>query len=68
MVYKKEVLSDNSIHHHVLCNLCGKKFSFDTEEQTPGFRMLDTLNCPHCGAELDRSMQIEFLNVKKEED
>lgn len=59
---------EDYIEHHVVCNLCGKRFRFITEEQTPGFRMLDILYCPHCGSELDRSMEIEFSNVEKEED
>ena len=56
---------EDYIEHNVVCNLCGKRFRFITEDQIPGFRMLDELYCPHCGEKLAQSMEIEFSCIKK---
>lgn len=54
---------EDYIEHNVVCKICGKKFRFITEEQIPGFRMLDELYCPYCGTEVARSMTVEFSHV-----
>lgn len=59
---------EDYIEHNVACSLCGKKFRFITEEQIPGFRMLDELYCPHCGQKLATSMTVEFSHVEKLEE
>ena len=59
---------EDAIQHDVICNLCGKRFRFMTEDQIPGFREMSILTCPHCGAELGRSMDIEYNNIRKLED
>ena len=59
---------EDYIEHNVVCNLCGKRFRFLTEEQIPGFRTMDELYCPHCGEKLAQSMEIEFNCVEKLED
>ena len=43
-----------------LCPYCGGMFVCTYVEQTPGFRMMDTKTCPHCGKVLDRSMTFEY--------
>lgn len=53
------------IEHNVVCNICGKKFRFITEEQELGFKMMSELYCPHCKTLLAQSMEIEFLKVEK---
>lgn len=59
---------EDFIEHIVTCDMCGKKFRFITEDQIPGFRMMDYLYCPYCQAELAKSMEIEFNNVRGLED
>lgn len=61
-------LSSDYIEHEVYCCICGKKFRFATEEQEPGFRMLDELRCPWCKSVLEQSMSVEFMKVEKIED
>lgn len=55
---------EDYIEHNVVCNICGKKFRFITEEQVPGFRMMDELCCPYCKTVLARSMEVEFSQVE----
>ena len=55
---------EDYIEHNVLCNVCGKRFRFITEEQVPGFRVMDELCCPYCKTVLARSMEIEFSQVE----
>ena len=59
---------DDYIEHNAVCNLCGKRFKFITENQIPGFRDMSILTCPHCGAELGKSMEVEFSSIEKLED
>ena len=59
---------EDYIEHNVICNICGKRFKFMTEQQEPGFRIVDELYCPYCGTLLARSMEVEFLRVEKLED
>lgn len=55
---------EDYIEHNVVCNICGKKFRFITEEQEPGFRMKDELYCPYCKTLLAQSMEVEFSQVE----
>ena len=53
------------IEHNVICNLCGKRFRFLTEDQIPGFRTVEELYCPYCNSKLAESMEIEFSCIEK---
>ena len=59
---------EDYIEHNVVCNICGKRFRFITEEQEPGFRMKDELYCPYCHTLLAQSMEVEFSGIQKLED
>lgn len=59
---------EDYIEHNVVCCICGKKFRFITEEQTPGFRTMDELHCPYCKTLLAQSMEVEFSGIQKLED
>ena len=59
---------EDYIEHNVVCNICGKRFRFITEEQEPGFRMKDELYCPYCKTLLAQSMEVEFSGIQKLED
>lgn len=47
------------------CPKCLRMFKVWTEDQTPGFRMKDTLYCPYCDAAVETSMEVEFHVVKE---
>ena len=49
------------------CRSCGKPYYQETEDQVPGFRMMDEDICPYCGFENGRSMQHEHQNYKMSE-
>lgn len=50
------------------CNHCGKPYYQETEDQVPGFRMMDYDICPYCGNENARSMSVEYSNTPMAEE
>ena len=45
------------------CKQCGKPYYQETEDQVPGFRMMDYDICPYCKFENFRSMSVEYNNT-----
>lgn len=47
-----------------ICPECGKRMRIHAIEQTPGFRSMEELKCPHCGKVLKESMAYEYSTEK----
>lgn len=64
MMYKpgREPLDEKSM----ACPYCGKRLRWVEEPQIPGFRIQDTLVCPHCGETITTSMDVEFVSIEKD--
>ena len=52
----------------VKCQYCGKLFKVIVEDQTPGFRMMEELHCPHCKKLVYSTMEYEFSVLDNEQD
>ena len=47
------------------CPHCGKEYTCEQREQTPGFRMPEDEICPHCGKVVRTSLEWEFTTWKE---
>lgn len=46
------------------CKYCGEYYTFEKEEQVPGFRDIDEEVCPYCNKTNNQSMEYEFSCYK----
>ena len=63
---RNDHLNDTVIERKT-CQHCGKDYIQWTEDQVPGFRVMDEDICPYCGEENGHSMEVEYHNTRIEQ-